>query len=174
MLSGCRVCDGIFLCIRCRLGYQHPSIRLSVCVVEFYVVSLIKFMHNLFKQSFDGWTGDNQNSHQKTTAGKTVQYERANGVKVPKIYWEFSRTAVLTMEWIDGIKLTDEIGLRKACLNRQKLIDQVSSRNFSVVHWWFIINYFLALNMIIQSFCKCIACYFSWSFVFITLIPLYS
>ncbi|KAM3759089.1 hypothetical protein ACB098_01G094700 [Castanea mollissima] len=67
---------------------------------------------------------DNQNSHQKTTAGKTVQYERANSVKVPKIYWEFSRTAVLTMEWIDGIKLTDEIGLRKACLNRQKLIDQ--------------------------------------------------
>ena len=75
-----------------------------------------------------------------------MQYERANGVKVPKIYWEFSRTAVLTMEWIDGIKLTDEIGLRKACLHRRKLIDQVSRRNFSVVHWWFIINYFLGME----------------------------
>ena len=75
-----------------------------------------------------------------------MQYERANDVKVPKIYWEFSRTAVLTMEWIDGIKLTDEIGLRKACLDRRKLIDQVSSRNFSVVHSWFIINYVLGME----------------------------
>ncbi|XP_065636521.1 uncharacterized protein LOC111986932 isoform X3 [Quercus suber] len=78
-----------------------------------------------FASLYGCYACDNQNSHQKTTAGKTVQYERANAVKVPKIYWEFSRTAVLTMEWIDGIKLTDEIGLRKACLNRQKLIDQL-------------------------------------------------
>lgn len=31
------------------------------------------------------------------------------------------------MEWIDGIKLTDESRLRKANLNRRRLIDQVSS-----------------------------------------------
>lgn len=67
---------------------------------------------------------DNQNSHQKTTAGKTVKSKQANCVKVPKIYWDFTRTAVLTMEWVDGIKLTDEIGLKKACLNRRELIDQ--------------------------------------------------
>lgn len=33
------------------------------------------------------------------------------------------------MEWIDGIKLTDEIGLQKAYLNRRELIDQVLYRN---------------------------------------------
>jgi len=29
------------------------------------------------------------------------------------------------MEWIDGIKLTDETGLIEASLNRRELIDQV-------------------------------------------------
>lgn len=46
-------------------------------------------------------------------------------VKVPKIYWDYTRTTVLTMEWIDGIKLTDETRLKNASLNKRELIDQV-------------------------------------------------
>lgn len=76
-----------------------------------------------------GETGDNQNNRQQATARKTVKYKNANCVKVPKIYWDLTRTAVLTMEWVDGIKLTDEISLKKACLNRRELIDQVLGRN---------------------------------------------
>ncbi|KAL0738582.1 hypothetical protein Bca4012_014792 [Brassica carinata] len=49
---------------------------------------------------------------------------RAENIKVPKIYWNFTRTAVLTMEWVDGIKLTDEIKLKRASLDRRDLIDQ--------------------------------------------------
>lgn len=48
-----------------------------------------------------------------------------NYIKVPKIYWNFTRDAVLTMEWIDGIKLTDATRLGEARLNRRLLIDQV-------------------------------------------------
>ncbi|KAG5225155.1 aarF domain-containing protein [Salix suchowensis] len=62
-------------------------------------------------------------SHQNATIGSTVKNEKENCIKVPKIYWEFTRKAVLTMEWIDGIKLTDQASLEKACLNRRKLID---------------------------------------------------
>ncbi|KAL6216009.1 hypothetical protein ACLB2K_015435 [Fragaria x ananassa] len=60
----------------------------------------------------------------KAKAGKTRRHKEANCIKVPKIYWDFTRRAVLTMEWIDGIKLTDETGLKMACLNRKELIDQ--------------------------------------------------
>ncbi|PON73169.1 Protein kinase [Parasponia andersonii] len=60
----------------------------------------------------------------KATAGKTVNNRIGDCINVPKIYWDFTRRAVLTMEWIDGIKLTDETGLKKACLNRRELIDQ--------------------------------------------------
>ncbi|XP_028799055.1 uncharacterized protein LOC114754465 isoform X4 [Neltuma alba] len=45
-------------------------------------------------------------------------------IKVPKIYWDYTRTTVLTMEWIDGIKLTDETRLKNVSLNKRELIDQ--------------------------------------------------
>ncbi|KAF3772118.1 Uncharacterized protein EJ110_NYTH58712, partial [Nymphaea thermarum] len=48
-------------------------------------------------------------------------------IRVPRIYWEFTRKAVLTMEWIDGIKLIDAVSLEKACLNRKLLINQFAS-----------------------------------------------
>lgn len=43
-------------------------------------------------------------------------------VKVPSIYWRYSSHTVLTLEWIDGIKLTDLEGVKKAGLDRDKLI----------------------------------------------------
>ncbi|KAJ8430214.1 hypothetical protein Cgig2_006722 [Carnegiea gigantea] len=44
-------------------------------------------------------------------------------IKVPKIYWKYTSKAVLTMEWIKGIKLTDEEELAKAQLKRKELVD---------------------------------------------------
>ncbi|KAK2968269.1 hypothetical protein RJ640_019331 [Escallonia rubra] len=69
-----------------------------------------------------GGVEDKKSSH--STAHSNVDYQDKNCVKVPKIYWNLTRKAVLTMEWIDGIKLTDEAGISKACLNRKELIDQ--------------------------------------------------
>jgi predicted unusual protein kinase regulating ubiquinone biosynthesis (AarF/ABC1/UbiB family) len=43
-------------------------------------------------------------------------------VKVPSIYWRYSSQTVLTLEWIDGIKLTDLEAIRRAGLDRDKLI----------------------------------------------------
>ncbi|KAK9097428.1 hypothetical protein Sjap_022925 [Stephania japonica] len=61
---------------------------------------------------------------EKETTESVARKKNANYVKVPKIYWNLTRKAVLTMEWIDGIKLTDADRLKKACLNRVELIDQ--------------------------------------------------
>lgn len=70
-------------------------------------------------------SGNDPKSHQNATIGNTVKNEKENCIKVPKIYWDFTCKAVLTMEWIDGIKLTDQAALERACLNRRKLIDLV-------------------------------------------------
>jgi predicted unusual protein kinase regulating ubiquinone biosynthesis (AarF/ABC1/UbiB family) len=43
-------------------------------------------------------------------------------VKVPSIYWRYSSHTVLTLEWINGIKLTDVEGIKKAGLDRDNLI----------------------------------------------------
>ncbi|XP_071918183.1 uncharacterized protein [Coffea arabica] len=66
----------------------------------------------------------NDETSSKGSAGTTIWRQKASHIKVPKIYWRYTRKAVLTMEWIDGIKLTNEDRLRKACLNRKDLIDQ--------------------------------------------------
>lgn len=43
-------------------------------------------------------------------------------VKAPKIHWGYSTKYVLTMEWIDGIKLTDVEGIKAAGLDTDELV----------------------------------------------------
>jgi len=43
-------------------------------------------------------------------------------VKVPKIYWEYSNYKVLTLEWINGFKLTDTAKIQAAGLDTDTLI----------------------------------------------------
>lgn len=44
-------------------------------------------------------------------------------VKVPSIYWRYSSTRVLTLEWIHGYKLTDTERIREAGLASDELIE---------------------------------------------------
>ncbi|KAK6237084.1 hypothetical protein SCA6_012421 [Theobroma cacao] len=77
-----------------------------------------------FASLYGGYPSNGQTYNQNAKDGNTIKNKKAKGIKVPKIYWDLTRKGVLTMEWVDGIKLTDEIGLKKACLNRRELIDQ--------------------------------------------------
>lgn len=43
-------------------------------------------------------------------------------IKVPAIYWRYTSRNVLTLEWIQGIKLNDLEGIRRAGLDRDSLI----------------------------------------------------
>lgn len=43
-------------------------------------------------------------------------------VKVPAIYWHYTSTRVLTLEWINGFKLTDTQSIREAGLETDELI----------------------------------------------------
>ncbi|MGF1571263.1 MAG: ABC1 kinase family protein [Nodosilinea sp.] len=44
-------------------------------------------------------------------------------VKVPKIYWPYCTHRVLTLEWIDGYKLTDAEAIKRANLSQDRLIE---------------------------------------------------
>ncbi|GJP41198.1 hypothetical protein CLOM_g873 [Closterium sp. NIES-68] len=54
---------------------------------------------------------------------KSSRGTRRGLVKVPRIFWKYSSRRVLTMEWIDGIKLTDRAGLLQAGLSTQFVVD---------------------------------------------------
>ncbi|MBH8553164.1 AarF/ABC1/UbiB kinase family protein [Nostocaceae cyanobacterium CENA357] len=43
-------------------------------------------------------------------------------VKVPSIYWRYTNTHVLTLEWINGFKLTDTTRIREAGLDPEEII----------------------------------------------------
>jgi predicted unusual protein kinase regulating ubiquinone biosynthesis (AarF/ABC1/UbiB family) len=43
-------------------------------------------------------------------------------IKVPAIYWRYTSRNVLTLEWINGIKLIDVEGIRRAGLDRNNII----------------------------------------------------
>ncbi|KAL2629763.1 hypothetical protein R1flu_014449 [Riccia fluitans] len=45
-------------------------------------------------------------------------------VRVPKIYWDLTSKGVLTMEWMEGLKLTDGNSLKEAHLNVNEIVDQ--------------------------------------------------
>lgn len=62
------------------------------------------------------------------------------------------------MEWVDGIKLTDEIRLREACLNRRELIDQVVGRSHSMYMGTGMFNY------LFFWLCGTHVCHFSGSY----------
>ncbi|MCS6781727.1 MAG: AarF/ABC1/UbiB kinase family protein [Gloeomargarita sp. SKYBB_i_bin120] len=49
-------------------------------------------------------------------------YGHLPDIYVPKIYWHLTRRRVLTMEWIDGIKLTDVEQMRAAGLDTKKMV----------------------------------------------------
>jgi len=44
-------------------------------------------------------------------------------VHVPKVFYQHSTRKVITMEWMDGIKLTDQEGVRRLGLDTQKLVE---------------------------------------------------
>ncbi len=52
-----------------------------------------------------------------------ANFQSSPQVKVPSIYWRFSSKRVLTLEWIDGFKLTDTERIKQLGLDTDSLIE---------------------------------------------------
>ena len=50
-------------------------------------------------------------------------YGGLEGIYVPKIYWQYTAKRVLTMEWIEGIKLTNVQGVKDAGFDSRHIIE---------------------------------------------------
>ncbi len=54
-------------------------------------------------------------------------------VKVPKIYWDYTKRRVLTLEWIEGIKISNYPAIEAAGLNRKQVADRTISSYFKQI-----------------------------------------
>lgn len=52
-----------------------------------------------------------------------TNFRNSTTVKVPAIYWRYTSTRVLTLEWLDGFKLTDTESIIAAGLDPQSVIE---------------------------------------------------
>ena len=54
-------------------------------------------------------------------------------VKAPKIYWDYTRQQVLTLEWIDGIKISNYPAIEAAGLNRKQVAERTINTYFKQI-----------------------------------------
>jgi predicted unusual protein kinase regulating ubiquinone biosynthesis (AarF/ABC1/UbiB family) len=79
------------------------------------VAILDEFGTKLFEEM--DYVHEGQNAEHFASLFKTM-----SEIYVPQIYWEYTRRRVLTMEWVDGIKLTRLEDIQRAGLDGEKLI----------------------------------------------------
>jgi predicted unusual protein kinase regulating ubiquinone biosynthesis (AarF/ABC1/UbiB family) len=54
-------------------------------------------------------------------------------VKAPKVYWDYTKRRVLTLEWIEGIKISNYPAIEAAGLNRKQIADRTISSYFKQI-----------------------------------------
>ncbi|MNZ56523.1 putative protein kinase UbiB [compost metagenome] len=62
-----------------------------------------------------------------------IQSKSLEYVRVPTVYWDYSTKKVLTMEYIDGIKLADQEQLKKAGLDLSLLAKRLATTIFNQI-----------------------------------------
>lgn len=61
-------------------------------------------------------------------------YKKASYVKIPKVYWELSTKRVLTLEYVEGIKVSDFINLKRANYDTEKIASHLVEALFKQIY----------------------------------------
>lgn len=108
-----------------------PTITLDLCVIRKLVIWLAAFLPLTLGQNLDAVVDEFGTKlfeeidyiNEATNAERFAAYFAGDRqVKVPVIYRRFSTRHILTMEWINGIKLTDTAAIKAAGLDTDELV----------------------------------------------------
>jgi predicted unusual protein kinase regulating ubiquinone biosynthesis (AarF/ABC1/UbiB family) len=94
--------------------------RWLMATVRFIRSDLVGIMDEFATRIFEemDYTSEGRNAERFAT-----YYGQLPEIHVPRIYWEYTARRVLTMEWIDGIKLTDIEGVKAAGFDSRHIIE---------------------------------------------------
>jgi Predicted unusual protein kinase len=114
---------------------QRPDITAGIALdiyilrgIAGWIKGTFKFIRSNLTGILDEFAGrifeEMDYTHEGQNAERFARYYSHNeGIYVPKIYWQYTARRVLTMEWIDGIKLTDLEKVRQAGFDSKKIIE---------------------------------------------------
>lgn len=114
---------------------QRPDIAAGIALDIYILRGIAGWLKRTFKFIRSNLTGildefagrifeEMDYTHEGQNAERFARYYSHNeGIYVPKIYWQYTARRVLTMEWIDGIKLTDLEKVRQAGFDSKKIIE---------------------------------------------------
>ena len=114
---------------------QRPDIAAGIAL-DMYILRGIgtwlkktfKFIHTDLAAILDEFASRIFEEMDYTFEGQNAEkfakyYGQLEGIYVPKIYWQYTAKRVLTMEWIEGIKLTNVQGVKEAGFDSRKIIE---------------------------------------------------
>jgi len=114
---------------------QRPDLRERITIDLYILRRLAAWVQHRFKRVRSDLVGildelgeriyeEMDYIHEGENAERFYQlYSHLKDVYVPKIYWEYTNRRVLTMEWINGIKLTQTEEIKQTGINARYLIE---------------------------------------------------
>jgi len=63
-----------------------------------------------------------------------TNYQHDRNVQIPRVYWEYSSQRVLTLEYLDGIKISDFAGLKKAHYSTSQIAKNLLEALFKQIY----------------------------------------
>lgn len=61
-------------------------------------------------------------------------FRKHEHVIIPKVYWDYSTKRVLTLEYVEGVKISDPVGLKKALYDPEKIATHLVDALFKQVY----------------------------------------
>jgi predicted unusual protein kinase regulating ubiquinone biosynthesis (AarF/ABC1/UbiB family) len=114
---------------------QRPDIAAGIALdmdilrgISVWLKKTFKFVHTNLAAILDEFASRIFEEMDYTFEGQNAEkfanyYGGLDEVYVPKIYWQYTARRVLTMEWIEGIKLTNVLAVKEAGFDSRRIIE---------------------------------------------------
>lgn len=73
-------------------------------------------------------------THEAQNADKFyINFKESTCVRIPKVYWNFTTKRILTLEFIEGIKISDKVRLKEAGLDNRKISNDLANAYLKMI-----------------------------------------
>ena len=122
---------GELVAIKVQRPYIAAGIALDMYIlrgISVWLKKTFKFVHTNLAAILDEFASRIFEEMDYTFEGQNAEkfanyYGGLDEVYVPKIYWQYTARRVLTMEWIEGIKLTNVLAVKEAGFDSRRIIE---------------------------------------------------